>query len=141
MVFMARLAANEKADFERIRSKICNNLPLSPEELAQMIQLLAQGEGVNLTELIDIQDYLCLGKDYDFPNEKHLSKLLNINVKDFHDLKKRIKREAKHWLKKLGADNPDIGLNRKTGNIVLKNRSNGRTIETNLPLESFKKAD
>lgn len=136
IVFIVQLTKTEKTDFERIKAKVCQNESLNPEELARIIQLIAQSENVDLTDLNEIREYLCFGKkDYHFPDEKFLAKFLG--TRDIHGVKEHIKKLTKKWQKKINAHNPDIGYNRKTGKLVLKNPSSGKTVETDLFLDSF----
>ncbi len=140
LMLMAKLTLSEKTDYAEIKYKICHDQPLSPEELAQIAELLFKSENVNLTDLHQIREYLCGNKkDYHFPDEKYLAKMLNLGEREFHALKKKISALSEQWIKKLRAKNPDIGYNKATGKIVLKSQLDGRTIETDLLLDSFKK--
>ncbi len=140
LMLMAKLTLSEKTDYAQIKYKICHDQPLSPEELVQIAELLLKSDNVNLTDLHQIREYLCGNKkDYHFPDEKHLAKMLNINVKSFHAIKEEILTASEKWVRKLRAKNPDLGYNKATGKVVLKSRLDGRTIETDLLLDTFKK--
>lgn len=77
--------------------------------------------------------------NYTFPNKNEISKKLNTTVDDFHsNIKDQIKKEFKTELKAIGSTNPDIGYS-KTGTIVLKNPQTGKTIDTGIPLDYYKK--
>lgn len=140
LMLMAKLTDTEKTDYAELKYKVCHDQPLTPEELLKLSELVLKSEGLNLTDLTDIREYLCANKkDYHFPDEKYLANRLNIQVKDIHTIKDEILASALKWIKKLRAKNPDIGYNKVTGKIVLKSRLDGRTIETDLLLDSFKK--
>jgi len=81
------------------------------------------------------------GKDYTFPKEPQLAKRLGIDEENIHMVKGYIlnDEEIAPLLKLLGANNPDIGYD-DVGNIVLKNVITGKTIQTNIPLDSFRGA-
>jgi hypothetical protein len=72
---------------------------------------------------------------------KELAKRLNTTVTDFHyNIKKQMKKDFSKELKKLGANNPDIGIN-KDGNVLLKNVQTKKTVDTGVSLEKYKKID
>ncbi len=136
LMLMAKLTLSEKTDYAQIKYKICHDQPLSPEELVQIAELLLKSDNVNLTDLHQIREYLCGNKkDNHFPDENFLAKLLG--TKDIHRVKESIKKKTKSWQQKINSHNPDIGYNRKTGKLVLKNPLNGKTVETNLIFDSF----
>jgi hypothetical protein len=80
------------------------------------------------------------GADAVFPDETELARRLGIPRSELEKKKHgEILKDPDiaDASRKLGARNPDIGIS-KEGNIVLKNRRTGRTIDTGIPLESFK---
>lgn len=138
ILFIIGLDQLENTRFEELKTQLCQQSSLSPNDLLQLYQLLNKKEGISISDIDDLKNYLCNAeKNYNFPDEKHLANLLKINLKDIHLVKKEILNDAKMWLKKLGANNPDIGLNKITGKIVLKNRINQKTIETDLLFKDF----
>ena len=79
------------------------------------------------------------GRNYTFPDESELAKRLGAANKDeFHDvIKPGIKTDFSKDLQKAGIKNPDIGFN-DTGNIIFKDPKTGRTLETDVPLASYR---
>lgn len=72
-----------------------------------------------------------------WPDAKELAKILNTTVKDYHDnIKPVIKKQFKTEMDKIGSTNPDIGYD-VDGNLLLKNPSNGKEINTNFPISAF----
>ena len=77
--------------------------------------------------------------NYKFPDANEIAKRLGVDAKTFHkEIKPQILGDENiaSFAKKIGADNPDIGIN-SSGNIVLKNPINGKTIDTDIPLSDF----
>ncbi|MDC0357840.1 RHS domain-containing protein [Oligoflexia bacterium] len=70
------------------------------------------------------------------PSPKQIRKLLGVSKEGFHDTKKHILKQLGKKQRRLAGTNPDIGVD-DLGNIVLRNRDNGRTVVTDIPLESF----
>lgn len=80
---------------------------------AELINWLLEGFGI--AKPIDPNSYV------DFPDKK-IAKLLNTSVSDFHGkLKKEILDTLPNERAKIGAKNPDVGLDSR-GNIVLRNQ-------------------
>lgn len=79
------------------------------------------------------------GKNYTFPDERELAKRLGAANKDeFHDvIKQGIKTDFSRELQKAGIKNPDIGFD-DVGNIIFKDPKTGRTLETDVPLSSYR---
>jgi len=80
------------------------------------------------------------GADAVFPDESELARRLGIPKNQFEKKKHgEILKDSDVAAsgKKLGVKNPDIGISRE-GTIVLKDRRTGKTIDTGVPLESFK---
>jgi hypothetical protein len=67
-----------------------------------------------------------------------LAKRLGTTAKDFHShIKPIMKRDFAKEMKAIGTTNPDFTAN-ELGNIVLKNPQTGKTITTNVPLNTYK---
>jgi hypothetical protein len=80
-----------------------------------------------------------VGNSISFPKSKEIAKRLGTNEKKFHkEIKKEILGDFKNEIKKIGATNPDIGVN-KAGNIVFKNPKTGKTLVTDIPLKNYKR--
>ncbi|KPC50486.1 hemagglutinin repeat-containing protein [Amantichitinum ursilacus] len=74
-----------------------------------------------------------------FPSKEELARQLGTTADDFHkNVKQDIKEDLDPEMRKIGADNPDIGIT-KDGNIVLKNPKTGKTIITDIPLDNYRK--
>lgn len=75
-----------------------------------------------------------------FPSADEMARRLKTTRKDWHNnIKKDIMTDLASEIKKLGRpENVDVGIDKK-GNIVLKNRLNGREISTDLPLKNYSK--
>lgn len=74
-----------------------------------------------------------------FPDSKQMAKELGTTEKDFHkNIKKEIKTDLSKEVKQTGANNPDIGITGE-GNIALKNVKTNKVVETDVPLDSYKK--
>ena len=81
---------------------------------AELINWLLEGFGI--AKPIDPNSYV------DFCDKKQIAKLLNTSVSDFHGkLKKEILDTFPNERAKIGARNPDIGVDSR-GNIVLRNQ-------------------
>ncbi|MAI37190.1 MAG: hypothetical protein CL599_06450 [Alteromonas sp.] len=75
-----------------------------------------------------------------FPDSKQMAKELGTTEKDFHkNIKKEIKTDLSKEVKQTGANNPDIGVT-KEGNVALKNVKTNKVVETDVPLDSYKKS-
>ena len=73
-----------------------------------------------------------------FPSATELAKRLGVSAKTYHKKTKgHIKGDFKKESQKIGTTNPDIGIN-DDGNIVLRNPKTSETIETDVPLDSYK---
>ena len=106
----------------------------------------ATNVGGNLETLIDqgigIANTMTSSKDYSFPDSKELGKRLGVSSKRYHkNIKPTIKSQHSKELKKARINNPDIGINNSTGNVIFKDPSTGKTIETDTPFESYKEID
>ncbi len=135
-VFMVSLSKSEKSDYGEIKDKICNYQDINPDELALMIDLLLKSEDRRFTEIDDIRDFLCNNhKDMLFPDKKHLARLLGTS--DIHKVKEEVKKLASRWMKKINTTNPNIGINKKTKNLVLEHPDTKKRIETNIPFDTF----
>jgi len=73
-----------------------------------------------------------------FPPAAQLAKQLGTNVEQFHNqVKPDIISELRNEARKIGARNPDIGVN-DAGRIVLRNQQTGKTVITRVPISAFK---
>jgi hypothetical protein len=72
--------------------------------------------------------------DYKTLTESELKKRLNAD--DIHSIKKEIIKDNKAALDKIGSKNPDIGVD-KNGNTILIDRTTGKTINTDVPLNNY----
>ncbi|WP_249262223.1 Hint domain-containing protein, partial [Leptospira alexanderi] len=96
-------------------------------------------QGLNPMNSNDIQKYFeKISKDYKFASKEELAKRLNVNEKDIHIIKKEILKDFSIALTKNGmGTNPDIGWDTK-GNLLLKDRTTGKVLNTYIPLEYYK---
>ncbi len=72
-----------------------------------------------------------------FLSVKELARRLGVSQEAFHrSIKPAIIRDFPSELKNLGTENPDIGIN-QAGNLVLRDPRSGRTVGTDVPLQSY----
>jgi RHS repeat-associated protein len=72
-----------------------------------------------------------------FPNAEQLAGRLGVGVKQFHkNIKPGIVQDLGAEAKRIGAKNPDIGVN-EAGQIVLRNPKTGAVIATDVPLDAY----
>lgn len=147
LVFILTLDQDSDAvDIDKIGRDFCKNPNLDPTDLERLKTHLLNTEQIDFQDINEMQDYLCgTCKDCFFPNdEKSFLKWFGVSKKIFHDnVKKRILKtllssseRIRKFLKK--TNNPDIGINQKTGRVVLKNTRNAQeTLETNLFIKNF----
>jgi hypothetical protein len=73
-----------------------------------------------------------------FLDATELAKRLGVSQQTYHKkIKRYIKSDFKDECQKIDTLNPDVGINHE-GNIVLRNPKTGQTIETDVPLDSYK---
>lgn len=78
------------------------------------------------------------GNDATFPDKTELAKKLGVKPTEIHPIKEEIKKDHPRELKKLNADNPDLGYTRD-GTLVLKSRESGKTITTGSNINDYKR--
>jgi hypothetical protein len=136
----------DAVDIDKIGRRFCNNESLDPDDLARLKDHLFNTEQIDFQDITEMQEYLCGNcKDCFFPdNDASFLKWFGVSKKRFHDkIKKRILNDLQNssgrirkFLKK--SNNPDIGINKNTGRIMLKSRRDTKEIlETNLLLKNF----
>ncbi|MDM8519420.1 hypothetical protein QUF64_05180 [Anaerolineales bacterium HSG6] len=108
--------------------------------IAMTIGIVSQG----WTETIPIDDTTLPDEtvmQIIFPSATELARRLGVDAKTYHKKTKGyIKGDFRKESQKIGTTNPDIGFN-EAGNIVLRNPKTGKTIETDVPLDSYKGAE
>jgi hypothetical protein len=130
----------DAVDIDKIGRRFCNNESLDPDDLALLKDHLFNTEQIDFQDITEMQDYLCGNcRDCFFPKgDKEIKNFFGVSVEYFHSqMKKNILKtlpkteRIKRFLKKV--NNPDLGLNNKTGRLVLKNTQNAKeTLETNV---------
>jgi hypothetical protein len=70
-----------------------------------------------------------------FPNAGQLGRILGTT--DIHGVKEQIIKDNRDAANGIGARNPDIGVD-GSGNVVLKNPQTGQTVNTGVPINSYK---
>jgi hypothetical protein len=78
--------------------------------------------------------------NYKFPDAKEMAKRLGVDKDAFEEIKHDDilgDKTISNFSQKIGSTNPDIGVD-SSGNIVLKNPSTGKVINTYIPLSKFK---
>jgi hypothetical protein len=101
--------------------------------------------GVHYGELKDALDSIYQSKgsgrgDASFYSGDELAKRLNTTKANFHNtVKPQILKDAGQggYLQKIGTKNPDIGVD-NAGTIILRNRSNGKSITTDLNVNWYR---
>lgn len=147
LVFILTLDQDSDAvDIDKIGRNFCNNPNLDPDDLERLKTHLFNTENVEFQDITEMQDYLCgTCKDCFFPKgDKEIKKYFGVSMDYFHRVMKKnfirnlVKTDrVKKFLKRV--DNPDLGFNKKTGRVVLKNtRTPSDVLETNQLLKNIK---